>query len=194
MKRIKKFEEMGWNDPSYKKLDDDDYDNKPLPEQLSLDKKDLEMIDGLSKELDFIYTKKGNQILIDFYSDTFGKQIIVTKPNEDDEMYNLYDFSDNYEVDGRDSLEYLIRKSLEKTPSAQHIKFTVQELSLLKKLSRQSGADFKVPSKVIIFSKRFNTKLVIWKVRNDLYRMGYMQRVLSFQNISELIKKIKELI
>ena len=58
---------MGWNDPSYKKLDDDDYDNKPLPEQLSLDKKDLEMIDGLSKELDFIYTKKGNQILIDFY-------------------------------------------------------------------------------------------------------------------------------
>ena len=118
MKRIKKFEEMGWNDPSYKRLDDNDYDNRPFPKHLSLEEKDLQMIDDLSKELDFIYTKKDKQILISCYSDNFGKQILITKDNEDDEMYNLYDFVDNYEVDGRDSLEHLIRKSLEKTPAA----------------------------------------------------------------------------
>jgi hypothetical protein len=193
MKWIKLFEELEWDEPSYKKMDNDFHDS-PLPKDLSLEQKDLEMIDRLSKELDFIYSKTDKKILITCYSDKFGKQLLVSKDNEDEEMYSLYDFQNNYEVDGRNSLEHLIRKLFEQSPPAQHIKFTVQELSLLKKLARQLGTDFKVPNKVSIFSKRFNSRFIIWKVRDDLYRMGFSQRVYSFQNIMELIKKIREIL
>jgi len=192
MKRIKLFEEMEWDEPSYKKQNWDEIG--PVKKTLNLEVTDMELIDRLSKELDFIYSKRGKQILITSYSDNYGKQLLITKENEDQEMYTLYDFVDSYEVDGKDSLEHLIKKSLENYPAAEHIKFSVQELSLLKKLSRECGADFKVPNKVSIFSKAFNTRLVIWKVSEDLYRMGYSQRVSSFQNIEELINQIKDLI
>jgi len=194
MKWIRTFEEMIWDEPSYKKLDNDFdvFDDSPLPKDLSLDEKDMVMINNLSKELDFVYSKMGQRILITCFTDSYGKQMLVSKNNSDDEMYFLYDFSETYEVDGRDSLEHLIRKLL--PSAAPHIKFTVQELNLLKKLSIQLGADFKVPNKVSIFSKKFNSRLIIWKVSDNLYRMGFSQRVSSFQNIDELIKEIKELI
>lgn len=193
MKWIRTFEEMGWDEPSFKKLDYDDFNDSPLPKDLSLDEKDMVMIDNLSKELDFIYTKAPNKrLLITYYSEKFGNQIMIWKNNADDEMYLFGESGQSYEVDGRDSLEHLIRTSLEKSPAAPHIKFTIQELSLLKKLSRQLGCDFKVPGKVNMFSKRFNSRFIIWKVSDNLYRMGFSQRVYSFQNIMELIKKIRE--
>jgi len=198
MKWIKFFEEMLWDEPSYKKIENDDDDftgDLNFREDLPLDENDMMMIDNLSKEFDFVYSKvSGKKIMITCYTDKFGNQMFIWKNDQDDEMYLFSEGGQIYEVDGRDSLEYLIRKSFEQSPPAQHIKFTVQELGLLKKLSRQLGADFKVPNKVNIFSKKFNSRLIIWKVRDDLYRMGFSQRVYSFQNMMELIKKIKELI
>jgi len=192
MKRIKLFEEWEWDEPSYKKQDS--AEDAPIKKILNLEEDDMELIDRLSKELDFIYSKRGKQILITCYSDVYGKQIMITKENEDDELYVLYDFIDSYEVDGRDSLEHLIRKTLEENPAAKHIKFSIPELKQLKELSRQLGADFQVPNKVSIFSKRFNFRLVIWKVSDNLYRMGYNQRVYSFQNLVELLDRIKEIL
>jgi len=195
MKWIRTFEEMGWDEPSFKKLDYDDFNDSPLPKDLSLDEKDMVMIDNLSKELDFIYSKATNKrLLITCYSKKFGNQIMIWKNNADDEMYFFSESGQTYEVDGRDSLEHLIRESLKKNPAAPHIKFTVQELSLLKKLSRQLGCDFKVPGKVNMFSKRFNSRFIIWKVSDNLYRLGFSQRVYSFQNLMELKKKIEEFI
>jgi hypothetical protein len=193
MKWIRTFEEMIWDEPSFKKVEYDDFSDSPFPKDLSLDEKDMVMIDNLSKELDFIYSKAPNKrLLITCYSEKFGNQIMIWKNNADDEMYFFSESGQTYEVDGRDSLEHLIRESLKKSPAAPHIKFTVQELSLLKKLSREFGCDFKVPNKVSMFSKRFNSRFIIWKVSDNLYRLGFSQRVYSFQNLMELIKKIRE--
>ncbi len=192
MKRIKLFEEWEWDEPSYKKQDF--AENTPIKKTLSLEEDDMKLIDRLSKELDFIYSKRGKQILITCYSDVYGKQIMITKENEDEELYVLYDFVESYDVDGRDSLEHLIRKTLEGNPAAKHIKFSIPELKQLKEISRELGADFQVPNKVSIFSKRWNNRLVIWKVSENVYCLGRSQRVERFESMDDLLNEIRETI
>ena len=192
MKHIKTFEELGFNDPSFKKIDT--FGDGQFPKNLSLDESDMIAIDKLSKELDFIYSKMDKKILITCYTENFGKQILIWKNNPDDEMYLLSDFSEDYEVDGIDSLVHLIEKSLEKFPAAKHIQFTIPELKELKDLSVNLRAEFKKFNKVSIFSKRMNTRLVIWKVGDNSYSLGFSQQVYNVSSFEELKQKISEYI